>query len=148
MEKREEPWGTLSNRLKELAAMIGLKTGYIRITVTEGRAAKIEALQYARVCCVRRKTNQWEMPQGCSELDMAVAPKFVTKYLERLMVSILGQYGYVEAHLSGGEVEGTLIYSGQLPPGPERLRSPTARTQGEMAPSLVEHGPRPADGNR
>ncbi len=123
MQKREEPWSEVSQGFEELARAIGLISGYIRVTVTEGKAVKIEAFQYARACCQRRKTNHWEVPTGQCELQMAAAPDFVVEHLEELIVSALGRFGYVEVHLSGGGTTDILFKSGRRNPRPQRTSS-------------------------
>ncbi len=118
-----ELWDKLTRGFEELARAIGLKSGSMRVTVTEGWAAKIEAFQYARACCQRRKMKEWDVPQGHCELKMRAAPGFVTKYLEILIVFAVGRFGYIEAHLTNGRTTELLVKIGRQPPGTAGVRN-------------------------
>ncbi len=120
MFKHEDPWSEspireLLRQLEELARQIGLRSGYLRITITEGHAAKIEASQYTRTWCTEHKTTQWEFPSDPSKLSLREVPKLVVTELEHPIVQMLGKFGYVEPHFADGRISRILIEPKFLP---------------------------------
>ena len=117
------PREVASQRCQELAKTIGLNSGTVRITISAGKAVKIEAQQRLQACCVERRSNSWTSAVA-HELDLDLAPPFVNQHLESLIVSMIGRFGYLEARLEDGEVDELLLNSCL---GSSRRRRPAKR---------------------
>ena len=53
-----QPQEVVAKACAKLAGVIGLSTGKILITISGGKAVKIEASNSARVCCVSRSDGR------------------------------------------------------------------------------------------
>ena len=109
MFKRDDPRKVATIECQRLAEIVGLANGELRITVSEAQAVKIEIRQDVRVCCVRRKENEWDAPDEHLELVMDEAPRFVMDHLEDLIVSLVGRFGYLMAVIEEGSVTHLVI---------------------------------------
>ena len=132
MSAWEEFRGLLVQRFEKSAQQIGLKNGTLRITIYDARAAKVEASQHVRTCCVHRRNNKWVASDSRCELKIAQISDLVTSRLETLMASFVGRFGYVEATLEKGRVVNLTIDTSYLPE--EIVEPPPANDQRERRP--------------
>ena len=116
MCERKETLELIAKYIKELAEIIHLRTGGVRITISESRAVKIEARTYSRVCCQRRRANEWETLDEEVTLVLDLAPQYVTNRLESLIVEWVGQFGHLEGVLDDHEVTNLIFNISLAPP--------------------------------
>jgi hypothetical protein len=138
MRRREQE--EVARQFAKLAGRIGLLTGEITVTVSNGKAVKIEALQPARSCCINRGEGAWETTQHEIAVRLDLAPEFVMEQLEQQVVDLVGKYGHVTTQIDRGSAVNLLTFT-QLYAPKSLLHQPLPTTQavqpGAASPALA-----------
>ncbi len=100
---------------EQLAEIIDLSLGDVRITVSNSRIVKIGARPDVQACCVELKKDSWVTRGEEIAVQIGKGPNSIDAHIAALIVDLVGGYGYMEACIEEGEVAVLLIYISRRP---------------------------------